>query len=222
MAGPESRARFLALVRENIRRRGGSRATVIASGAGAPGLAGQNLETIATARGVSAEQAAVDIVLAGGASIVSFNMSDADVDVLMRQPWTMASSDGGLTLPGPSRPHPRNNGAFARRLNVYVRERGVLRLEDAIRGATSLSAHVFGLADRGEVRPGAFADLAVFSPDRVRDRATFESPHELAAGMDWVIVNGIVAVDEGAATLARAGRILKRAAPAGTPGGGQR
>ncbi len=210
MAGPASREKFLALVRENIRRRGGPTSIVIASGRGAPDQAGRNLEEIARARGVSAEQAAVDVVVAGGASIVSFNMSEADIETLMRQPWTMASSDGGLGLPGPSRPHPRGNGAYARRLQRYVRERGVLTLESAIRGMTSLPAQVFGFQDRGEIRPGALADLVVFDPARVVEKATYLDPHQMADGIDWVIVNGQIAKREGEYTGIRAGRVLRR------------
>ena len=89
------RLKFLAIVKENIRRRGGPASIVMSSGRGAPD-SGQNLEQIAKARGVSPEQAAVDIVIAGGASIVSFNMSEDDIATIMRQPWTMGSSDGGL------------------------------------------------------------------------------------------------------------------------------
>jgi N-acyl-D-amino-acid deacylase len=208
--GAESRAKFLAVLKENIRRRGGAASIVIASGRGAANLAGQSLEAIAKTRGVTPEQAAADIILAGGASIVSHNMSEEDVATIMRQPWTMASSDGGLTLPGPGRPHPRNNGAFARRLAHYVRDQRVLSLEDGVRSSTSLPARVFGLAGRGELREGAFADVIVFDLARVVDRATYETPHETATGMDWVIVNGQVAVKDGAFTGARSGRVLRK------------
>jgi N-acyl-D-aspartate/D-glutamate deacylase len=210
LAAPDSRQTFLAKVRENIRRRGGPNAIAIASGRGATDLAGWRLDDIARARGVSAEEAATDIVIAGGASIVSFNMSEQDIETIMRQPWTMASSDGGLSVAGPSMPHPRDNGAFARRLAVYVRERGVISLDHAIRTMTSLPASVFGLEQRGALREGAFADLVVFDPAKVVDRATYQRPHELADGMDWVIVNGIVARQEGSFTGARAGRVLRK------------
>jgi len=210
MASPASREKFLALVRENIRRRGGAKSIVIASGRGAPDQAGRNLEDIAKARGVSVEQAAVDVVLGGGASIVSFNMSEGDIETLMRQPWTMASSDGGLSLPGPSRPHPRGNGAFSRRIQRYVQQRGVLTLESAIRGMTSLPAQVFGLQDRGEIRPGALADIVLFDPARVVEKATYIDPHQISEGIDWIIVNGQVAKKEGEYTGNRAGRVLRR------------
>jgi N-acyl-D-amino-acid deacylase len=210
MSGPESRKQFLALVKENIRRRGGPRSIVIASGRGAPQLAGKNLEEIAKARGVEPEQAAVDIVLAGGASIVSFNMSEDDIERIMRQPWTMGSSDGGLVAPGASQPHPRNNGAFARRLARYVRERHTVTLEHAIRTMTSLPAQVFGFTGRGEIREGAFADIVIFDPAKVVDRATYENPHQLAEGIDWVLVNGKIARRDGEFTGVRAGQVLRK------------
>jgi N-acyl-D-aspartate/D-glutamate deacylase len=157
---------------------------------------------------VSPEQAAVDLILAGGASIVSFNMSEEDIDRIMRQRWTMASSDGGLTEPGAGQPHPRGNGAFARRLARFVRERNVISLEHAVRTATSLPARVFELTDRGVIRDGAFADLLIFDLGNVQDRATYTDPHQLSEGMDWVIVNGQVAIRDGNFTGARAGLVL--------------
>jgi len=182
----------------------------IASGRGATGLAGRNLEEIAKSRKVTPEQAATDIVIAGGASIVSFNMSEADIETIMRQPWTMGSSDGGLTLPGPSVPHPRNNGAFPRRIARYVRERHVVTIEHAVRSMTSLPARVFGLTGRGEIREGAFADIVIFDPARIADRATYAKPHELAEGVDAVIVNGQIARKDAVFTGVRAGRVLKK------------
>jgi N-acyl-D-aspartate/D-glutamate deacylase len=134
LAEPPSADQLLKEVTENIRRRGGPASIVIASGRGASGLAGQSLQQIADARGVEPARAAVDILLGGGASIVSFNMSEDDIRLFMRQPWTMTSSDGELSLPGLARPHPRGHGAFARKLAVYVRERGVQTLEDAVWG----------------------------------------------------------------------------------------
>lgn len=210
MANDTARQKFLAIVKENIRRRGGPQSIVIASGRGASEYVGKNLEEIAKARSVTPEQAAVDVVLGGGASIVSFNMSENDIEMIMRQPWTMGSSDGGLTQPGTSQPHPRNNGAFARRIARYVRERQAISLEHAVRTMTSLPAKVFGFTDRGEIRPGAFADIVIFDPARVVDKATYASPHQLSEGFDWVIVNGQIAIKDGTFTGARAGKVLKK------------
>jgi N-acyl-D-amino-acid deacylase len=210
MANEAAKKAFLAIVKENIRRRGGAASIVMASGRGATGAVGQNLEQIAKTRGVTPEQAAVDIVLGGGASIVSFNMSEEDIATIMRQPWTMASSDGGLTTPGAGQPHPRGNGALARRISRYVRERGVISLEHAVRTATSLPARVFQFQDRGEIRAGAFADIVIFDPAKVVDRATYTDPHQLSEGFDWVLVNGQIARREGEFTSVRAGRVLRR------------
>jgi N-acyl-D-amino-acid deacylase len=210
MEGPASRAAFLAMLKANIGRRGGPKSLVMASGRGASGLAGKSLEEIAASRGVTPEQAAADIIIAGGASIVSFNMSAQDLEALMRRPWTMASSDGAINTPGGGLPHPRGNGSFARRLAVYVRERRVLSLEEAVRTMTSLPARVFDLPDRGEIRPGAFADLVIFDPAKVVDRATYADPFPLADGIDCVIVNGQIARRDGEFTGAKAGRVLRK------------
>ena len=211
LADPAKKFALLAGAKENIRRRGGPHSIQIASGRGAaPRMNGKRLDDIAKAEGVSPEQMAVDIVIAGGASIVSFNMSEDDIRAIMRQPWTMTSSDGALSLPGFSVPHPRNNGAFARKLGVYVRERKVISLADAVISMTSRSARVFGLKDRGELRTGAVADIVIFDPATIIDHATYEDPHQLATGVSWVIVNGVVAWKDGAPTGARAGKISKR------------
>jgi N-acyl-D-amino-acid deacylase len=211
LADPVKKAALLAAAKENIRRRGGPGSIQIASGRGAaPEMNGKRLGEIAAARGVSPEEMAVDIVLAGNASIVSFNMSEDDIRAIMRQSWTMTSSDGALSIPGPSVPHPRNNGAFARKLGVYVRERNVLSLDQAVLSMTSLPARVFGFKDRGVLRTGAVADVVVFDANKVVDRATYENPHQLSTGVSWVIVNGVVAWKNGEGTGARAGKILKR------------
>lgn len=209
LSEPPSAEQLMKEVAENIRRRGGPSSIVIASGRGAEGQAGKSLQQIADARGVSPTQVAVDILMGGGASIVSFNMSETDVALFMRQPWTMMGSDGDLSLPGPSRPHPRGHGAFARKLAVYVRERHVQAIEDAVRAMTSLPARVFGLIDRGDLRPGAVADVVLFDPATIQDRATYEDPLAMATGVQWVLVNGQVAVANGAPTGLLAGQVLR-------------
>ncbi len=181
-----------------------------ASGFGAGWLNGKRLDDIAAATGVTPERAAIDIIVTGGASIVSFNMSEDDIRAIMTQTWTMTSSDGALSLPGEGVPHPRNNGAFARKLGVYVRERQVLPLAQAIRSMTSLPAEVFGFTDRGVLRVGAIADIAIFDPAAVIDRATYENPHQLATGMRAVLVNGQVAWKDGQVTGVRAGQVLRK------------
>jgi N-acyl-D-amino-acid deacylase len=206
----QAREKLEATVRENIRRRGGPASIQIASYSADRALQGQNLDGISRARGLAPEVAAIQLMVAGDASIVSFNMSEDDIRQIMTRPYTMASSDGGLVPMGAGQPHPRNYGAFARRLSTYVREREVMSLEFAIRSMTTLPATVFGLKDRGVIREGAFADLAIFDPARVRDRATYTDPHQLAEGMSWVLVNGVPVVAEGKFGTALPGKILSR------------
>ena len=201
------------VVRENLRRRGGAPSIVIASYKADRSLAGQSLEQIAKSRGMSPESAALDLLARGDASIVSFNMSEVDIRQIMTRPYTMASSDGGLVLPSDGKPHPRNNGAFARRLGVYVRERQVVSLEFAVRSMTGLPARVFAFRDRGVIREGALADLVIFDPDRVKDTATYAAPHGLAEGMSHVLVNGVVVLEDGRFVDALAGKVLRKTAP---------
>jgi N-acyl-D-aspartate/D-glutamate deacylase len=121
----------------------------------------------------------------------------------------MIGSDGLPTLDG--KPHPRLTGTFPRVLGRYVREDGVLALEDAVHRMTGLPARKFRLADRGVVRAGAFADLVVFDPTSVRDCGSYDDPHRAPAGIPHVIVNGRFVVRDGAHTGARPGRCLGRA-----------
>jgi N-acyl-D-amino-acid deacylase len=210
LADPPTVARLKSEMADNLRRRGGAASIVIASSRADRALEGRRLDQVAADRNMTPVDAALLLLAEGEVSIVSFNMSEADIAHIMRQPYTMTSSDGGLVFPTEGRPHPRNNGAFARKLARYVRERNTLGLEDAIRSMTSLPASVFGLADRGTIREGAWADLAVFDLAAVRDRATYEDPHQLAEGMQYVVVNGALAIDDGRFTPAHAGRVLRR------------
>ena len=197
-------------MRENIRRRGGAASLVIASYGPNRALEGQSLEQIAESRQLAPELAALEIVEAGGASVVSFNMSEDDIAALMRKSWMMTSSDGGLAMPGEGRPHPRNNGAFTRKLTRYVLDRGVVSLEEAIRSMTTLTASTFGITGRGAVAPGAFADIVVFDPSALRERATYADPHQMSEGMWLVLVNGEAVIQDGSFTGKRPGKVLKR------------
>jgi N-acyl-D-amino-acid deacylase len=207
----KARDSIIALIKENIRRRGGAPSIQIASYGPDDSLQGKNLAEIAAARSIAPELAAYDLMSRGNASIVSFNMSDQDIRHIMTRPYTMASSDGGLTMPGAGQPHPRNNGAFARRLALYVRDRGVIGPEFAIRTMTSLPATVFGLHNRGVIREGAIADLVIFDLAAIRDRATYADPHQMAEGMSWVLINGVAVIADGKFTEALPGKVLSRA-----------
>jgi N-acyl-D-amino-acid deacylase len=197
-----------AVARDNLRRRGGASAIQIAFYSPDRSLQGKTLAQIAEARGTDPVRTALDLLARGNASIVSFNMSEPDIEHIMRQPYTMTSSDGGLVLPTEGQPHPRDNGAFARKLARYVRERQTVTLESAVRSMTTLPALVFGMKDRGAIREGTIADIAIFDPEKIRDRATYTNPHQLAEGMSYVLVNGVVVVDDGKFTDKRPGRVI--------------
>jgi N-acyl-D-amino-acid deacylase len=156
-----------------------------------------------------AEQA-IDLLLAGGAQMVLHKMSDQDVDRIFRQPFTMVASDAGvIDAASASIPHPRGFGNNARVLGVYVREKRLVGLEEAVRKMSSLPAQTFNLWDRGLLRPGMAADIVIFDEKTVADRATFEQPKQYAVGIDYVIVNGQVVIEKGSHNGARAGRMLR-------------
>lgn len=210
LADAAQRARILAEMRENLARRGGADRIQFASYGPDRAVEGQTLAQVATARNADAVETALSLLERGDASIVSFNMLDEDIERLMRQPWTMTSSDGALTRMGAGVPHPRGNGAFARKLRKYVVEDEVVGLADAIRSMTSLPATVYRMEDRGVIRAGAVADLVVFDLARVRDRATYQNPHQLAEGMEHVLVNGRFAWRDGRIAPEKHGQVLTR------------
>jgi N-acyl-D-amino-acid deacylase len=150
-----------------------------------------------------------DLMNNGGAGMIYRLMGDLDIERIMRYPFTAIASDGGVTELGVGNPHPRSYGTNARVLAEYVRSRGVLTLEDAIRRMTSLPARTFRLSDRGLVREGMAADLVMFDPARVQDKATFARPHQYSQGFDLVLVNGKIEVDGEKLTDARSGRTLR-------------
>ena len=160
-----------------------------------------------------------DLLIAERGSIgcVYFIIDEGDLALAMKQPWVAVGSDGSsLAIEGPLRagvPHPRNFGTFPRVLGRYVRDMKVIPLEEAVRKMTSLPASILGLADRGSIKEGMWADLVIFDPATVADQATFENPFQYPVGIDTVLVNGTLVLDEGKHTNARPGKVLKR--PAG-------
>ncbi|MEN9573303.1 MAG: hypothetical protein RL514_1158 [Verrucomicrobiota bacterium] len=151
----------------------------------------------------------LDIERNGGASAVFHGMSEDDLRVFAQHPNTMFASDSGVRKFGEGVPHPRGYGNNARVLGEYVRELKLLRLEDAIRRMTSLPATTFKLKDRGAVREGAWADLVVFDPVKVTDKATFKEPHQYAVGFKLVIVNGVVVIEDDKHLGTRPGKVIR-------------
>jgi N-acyl-D-aspartate/D-glutamate deacylase len=210
MARPADMARIRQAMVENLARRGGADRIQFRRYVPDPSIEGRLLSDVAETWGRHPVDAAVDIIKGGGASIVSFNMDDGDVETLMRQPWTMTSSDGDLVPMGEGVPHPRAYGAFPRKIRLYVREKGVVSLEQAVRSMTSLPALVYDMRDRGVLRSGAAADVVVFDLAKVRDKAEFTAPHQLSEGMVWVFVNGQAAIRDGAFADVMSGRVLRK------------
>lgn len=210
LMNPALREKIRAAVTQNLRRRGGAAAIQICEYRPEPQLEGQRLNAIAAAKKMSPEDAAIELLARGSAGIVSFNMSEEDIVRFMQQPWTMTCSDGEVPVWGEGAPHPRSYGTFPRKIRRYVVERPVLTLEQAVHAMTGLPAQVFGLRERGVVRAGAWADVVVFDLAALRDTASYEHPHAYAEGVVHVFVNGVAALENGAPTAARAGRVLAR------------
>jgi N-acyl-D-aspartate/D-glutamate deacylase len=207
-ADPATLARIRADVVQNLDRRGGA-ARIRFGGAGEN--AGKTLAEVAATRKLDPVDAAIDILRRGaGGSIISFNMHEDDIRLLMRQPWTMTASDGELPRVGIGFPHPRAYGTFTRKLGKYTRDDRVVGLEHAVRSMTSLPATVFRLTDRGVLRVGAVADVVAFDADRISDRATYEVPHQLSEGIVHTWIGGRASLRDSRVTGALNGRVLDR------------
>jgi N-acyl-D-amino-acid deacylase len=191
-------------------------------------LTGKTLAAVAKERGVSPEDAAIDLVIEDGTrvGVAYFLISEANVRRQISLPWVSFGSDEQGDAPEGvfllSAAHPRAYGNFARVFAKYVREDHALSTEEAVRRMTSLPADNLSLKDRGRLRPGAFADLVVFDPNSIQDHATFEKSHQLSTGVSYVIVNGKLALQDGKATGAATGRVVRGRAWTRAEGGGCR
>ncbi|WP_400193996.1 amidohydrolase family protein [Hymenobacter sp. B81] len=215
LARPAVRAAVEAALLRRLRARGLRHFSyaVVASFPPDTSLQGLSLEQVNRRRGrphrARAEAATIlDLVLQYDAGMVFHGLSELDVQQIMSYPHNMVASDASIRVWREGVPHPRGYGSNARVLGRYVRELGVIRLEEAVRRMTSLPAQTFGLADRGLLRPGLAADIVVFDPATVQDRSTFERPHQYSVGMHYVLVNGRLTVRAGQHTGVRAGQVL--------------
>ncbi len=217
LADPEQRARIEREMEEMLARTGFDDYgyAVIARCPQHPEYAGKSIPEVTRLRGYPDDlahqrQTIFELVPLGRVQMVYHKMSEEDVQRIMAWPLSMVASDAGLPTYGEGAPHPRNYGTCARVLGRYVRELGLLRLEEAIRKMTSMPAKRFGLLDRGVIRPNMAADLVVFSEREIIDKATFEKPHAYPAGIYFVFVNGEPVVENGRHTGRRPGKPLKR------------
>jgi N-acyl-D-aspartate/D-glutamate deacylase len=200
-ADPATRAKIVPEMEENLRRRGGAN-TLLMTSTRDKTILGKRLDAIAKERGVSPIEAAIQIILNGGSSVASFNMTENDIDAFMKQDFIVTDSDG-------SDGHPRKYGTFPKIIREYVNERKVLTLREAIERSSTRTAKMFGFKDRGVLAPGALADVIVFDAAHFTDKSTYERPTLLAEGMKFVLVNGTLAIDDGKYTGAMAGKVIK-------------
>ena len=173
----------------------------------------KSLQFVADDLKVSAVDAAIWLQLngadrAGGARMRGFSLSEIDLDHIMQQDFTATCTDGDIARLGQGLPHARFYGTMARKIRYYSLDRGVISLPHAIRSMTSLAAQIIGLKDRGLVQKGYWADLVVFDPRTIADKATFTEPHQYPTGIPFVFVNGVAVVDEGKMTGATPGKVL--------------
>lgn len=211
LASDEVIARLLPDMRDNLRRRGGAQSLLLTS-AGTP-WAGKTLAQVASEWNVEPVQAALRIILSSrsqGTSAVSFNMSEDDIRLFMRQPWIVTSSDG-------SDGHPRQYATFPTKYTKYVLEQKTISIDEFVRSSTGRTAELFKLDRRGRLAPGYFADIVVFDPARYAPRADYQHPQLLSQGVDELFVNGQQAIRARELTGEAAGRVLLRPTPAGCP-----
>jgi N-acyl-D-amino-acid deacylase len=180
---------------------------------------GKSLAEVAAERGVPPAEAAMDLVIEDKTRVGTayFLMSEENVSHQITKPWVNFGSDAAAMAPvapfTDAAPHPRAYGNFARLFALYVREKKVLSLPEAVRRLTSLPADTYKIEGRGRLAPGAYADVVVFDPKTIQDHATFEKPHQLATGVAHVLTNGVQVLRDGEPTGATPGRVVRRAAP---------
>ncbi len=193
---------------ENFAKRAGWENVIVASSKNKV-YEGKSMKEIAEDQKCDPADAMINMIIAGedDASIVIFERLEEDVCYLMRQPYVMIASS---SFPHFSKPHPRSFGTYPRFLGRYVRERGVLNLEDAVRKATSLPAQRLGLQDRGLLREGMWADIAIFDPDTIEDMANYAIPKIKPIGVKYVLVNGKVIIKDGNWTEHYGGHVLRK------------
>ena len=193
---------------DNIERRGGADTLVISSFPKKREWEGKSLEEISVIMSKSEVDAAIELVLMGGPGVISFNQSDEDVEYFMQKPYVMTGSDGSVQVLGDALPHPRSYGTFPRKIRRYVLDKKLLTMEQAIRSASGLPAEMLGFAERGQIKEGYIADVVVFDPETIADKATFDDPHQYSEGILHVLISGVSIIKNGEFTGALAGSPL--------------
>lgn len=204
---PDERARLRPMIADAIEARG---RVMIASFSKKPEWVGKTIRDVAEAEGREPVDVGLELLNDARAQGVNFGMDEADVRYAMTLPWVATASDGSSKIDDGTRPHPRSYGTFPRKIGRYAIQDKVLPLPAAIRSASGLPADILGMKDRGYVREGLVADLVVFDPEELQDRATYEQPFEPSVGIRWVLINGKAAIAAGEPQDVLAGRPLRR------------
>ncbi len=215
IAEPPQEEKIRAVFTETLSMRGGGSRMTVTEYAPDRSLQGMTLTEVAALTGTTEYAAAIDLLraAAGRVSMVFHTLEDEDIVRIFPRPYVMVASDGSALAPYGkvalgSYPHPRNYGCFPKVLGEFVRERKLVTLTEAVRKMTSLPASRFGLENRGVIETGAHADITIFDPETVADKATFVEPQQYPEGIIYVIVNGQVVVERGEHTGRRPGRVL--------------
>ncbi|UCE22395.1 MAG: D-aminoacylase [Candidatus Aminicenantes bacterium] len=197
LSDPELLPRIKKEISENIDRRVGPESLVVVSFPKNRDFDGKNLLEISEMMKKPVVETALYLILNGSPSVISFSMAESDLKYFMKKPYVMTGSDGNIQIPGKSFPHPRSYGTFTRKIRKYVIENEWITMEQAIRAATGLPAEVLGLDDRGRLKKRFAADIVVFDPDEVSDKATYENPHQYSVGIRFLFINGEVVIEDG-------------------------
>jgi len=193
----------------NIERRGGPESLVVVSFSQNIAYSGKNLEEISQMLELPVEETVVYLCLMGSPSIISFNMDEYDVNNFMKKDYVMTCSDGHVPISKDKKVHPRSYGAFTRKIRKYVIDDELISMEHAIRAATSLPASMLGLTDRGMIKKGYIADIVIFDPENISDKASFEDPQQYSSGLPYLIVNGKIVIENSIFTGYLAGKPLR-------------
>jgi len=206
---PELIGKIKQAITDRIERATGAEAIMIALFKEKPEWNGKTLKEVSEILGLSPTDAAIEILKMGNPSVIIFMMDPVEVEYFMQKPYVMTSSDGMNVPFGLGVPHPRNYGAFTRKIREFVLNKKVITMEFAIRAATSLPAEMLRLDDRGWIKEGYVADILVFDPEMIRDKGTWKEPHQYSEGVQYLLINGKFAIDNGKYTGALPGQPIR-------------
>jgi N-acyl-D-aspartate/D-glutamate deacylase len=207
LKNPGELAKLRPIMAEALEARG---ELMIATFPSKPAWVGKMIREVAKEEGREPVDIAIELLRDGDPQGVNFGMDETDVRFVMTLPWVATASDGSSKIDDGTRPHPRSFGTFPRKIGRYAIQENVVTLPAAIRSASGLPADILGITDRGYIRPGLVADLVVFDPKQLEDRATYDEPFNSSTGVRWVFINGQAAVADGKVQTTLAGRPLRR------------